>query len=197
MTQNDAESPAPISFPWPLPTRSDDVRPHYRRHDDPRRDTEAAAAPWHATVRWDATDDGQVQPVGVELRRQDGQPITAREWRKVAIQAVIDEARARLRDEVLYSLIVDPDPDLPFPPTEEVESAVDQRLDQKRGPGRPRYWPDDHLRRVADAYTAAVRASSRHPVVDVRDQLDAPSTATAKGWVAAARRRGFIPSGTE
>ena len=156
------------------------------------RDRTATNAPWEATVRWQI-DDQDVIPVSVQLTRTDGQPVTARDWRGVAIEAVIDESRRRLTAEtrlrIAAELAADPQPD--DPTADEVAEMVTERVTRKR-PGRPRTWDDDHLRRVAAVYMEAVRTNSRHPVVDVAKAFDTTGTATAKAWVASARKHGFI-----
>lgn len=58
-------------------------------------------------------------------------------------------------------------------------------------PGRPR--PDSFYQQVADDYLAAASVSAR-PSVNLATAAGVPVT-TVRGWVAEARRRGFLPPG--
>ena len=58
-------------------------------------------------------------------------------------------------------------------------------------PGRPR--PDSFYQQVAEDYLAAASVSAR-PSVNLARGADVP-VSTVRGWVAEARRRGFLPPG--
>jgi hypothetical protein len=58
-------------------------------------------------------------------------------------------------------------------------------------PGRPR--PDSFYQQVAEDYLAAASVSAR-PSVNIATAAGVPVT-TVRGWVAEARRRGFLPPG--
>jgi hypothetical protein len=58
-------------------------------------------------------------------------------------------------------------------------------------PGRPR--PDSFYQQVANDYLAAASVSAR-PAVNLARGADVP-VSTVRGWVAEARRRGFLPPG--
>jgi hypothetical protein len=149
------------------------------------------AAPWQVTVTWRFTEDAAI-PVAVEVRSNHG-PITARAWRTIRVQEVIDASRRRLSTELqIEALRGDFGPDV----TPELAGAVfEERSEPKRRPGRPRHLSDEFLAEVAAVYLDAVAHQSRRPVREVAERLgsiaDAPST--AKAWVSEARRRGFIP----
>jgi hypothetical protein len=143
------------------------------------------AAPWQVTVTWRFTDEAAV-PVAVEVRSNTG-PITARAWRTVRVQEVIDASRERLSDKLLIEAMRrDYGRDLP-PEVTESESGP-------KRPGRPRHLSDEFLADVARVYADAVAHHSRRPVREVAERLgsDVDAPAVAKGWVSEARRRGFI-----
>jgi hypothetical protein len=149
------------------------------------------SAPWQVTVSWRFTDEEAV-PVAVEVRSNSG-PVTARAWRTIRVQEVIDASRWRLSDKLLLeALRRDYGRDLP---PELIGAEFEAESEPKRRPGRPRRYSDEFLADVARVYLDAVAHHSRRPVREVAERLgsNADTPAVAKGWVSEARRRGFIP----
>jgi hypothetical protein len=148
------------------------------------------AAPWQVTVTWQFTDEAAI-PIAVEVRSNHG-PITARAWRTIRVQEVIDASRRRLSHELqIEALRGDFGPEV----TPELTGAVfEERSEPKRRPGRPRHLSDGFLAEVARVYLDAVAHQSRRPVREVAERLgsDADAPAVAKGWVSEARRRGLL-----
>lgn len=161
-------------------------------------------APWAAHVTWQVTE-GRAVPAAVTLYAMRGQPVTAEAWRGVRVADVIEQSRAS--SEALQQLLhtmgelaatVDA-----APPDERQQErarraeALHAARPRKRG-GQPHYG-EDHYRRVAQVYSAAIAASDPRPVLAVVRALGLdPKTdhTRAKGWVAQARKRGLIPPAT-
>jgi hypothetical protein len=144
------------------------------------------SASWQVTVSWRFTDETAV-PVAVELRSNSG-PVTARAWRTIRVQEVIDASRQRLSHKLLIEAMRrDYGRDLP-------PEVIEFEPEPKRRPGRPRHLSDEFLAEVAEVYADAVAHHSQRPVREVAERLgsNADAPATAKGWVSEARRRGFI-----
>jgi hypothetical protein len=90
-----------------------------------------------------------------------------------------------------------PGPEEPRGPTERTPMIRGKTTAHVHGeglvppPGRPR--PDSFYQQVADDYLAAAGVSAR-PSVNLARGAGVPVT-TVRGWVAEARRRGFLPPG--
>jgi hypothetical protein len=139
---------------------------------------------WQVTVAW-RFGGKEAVPVAVEVRTSGGGPITARAWRTIRVQEVIDASRHRLADKMLDEAIR-----RDYLPPELTEDEPGSKR-----PGRPRHLSNEFLTDVALVYTNAVAHQSRRPVREVAERLgsnDDPP-AVAKGWVGEARRRGLIP----
>lgn len=148
-----------------------------------------------AEVEWYIDRGADLVPGAVTLRAPYGQAVTHDEWRRVKVARVIETSRAdvvRTMAETHVAETVTNEPD-------SVEDVV-QVLTAHVVPGPPHgrsSWSDDHYRRVAEVYRAAV-ANSERPVVAVMREVGTPDytpRSTAKGWVQEARRRGLIPPG--
>lgn len=108
------------------------------------------------------------------------------------------EARLnRNKDLVLKELEQEPGPKEPRGPAERspmvrVETSV-SIVGEKLGPPHPRPKPDSFYQDVANEYLAAASVSAR-PSVVLAKGAEVP-VSTVRGWVAEARRRGFLPAG--
>jgi hypothetical protein len=144
------------------------------------------------TVTWRFTDEAAI-PIAIEVRSNHG-PVTARAWRTVRVQEVIDASRRRLSHELqIGALRGDYGPDIT---PEQIGAVFEERSEGKRRPGRPRRHTDEFLAEVAEVYAEAVAHHSRRPVREVAEHFaskgDTDAPTMAKGWVGQARARGFI-----
>jgi hypothetical protein len=109
---------------------------------------------------------------------------------------------ARLNEPESKALILEridqaPGPEEPRGPTKRTPMVRSETSVHVHGeglvppPGRPR--PDSFYQQVADDYLAAASVSAR-PSVNLARGAGVPVT-TVRGWVAEARRRGFLPPG--
>jgi hypothetical protein len=205
VTPNGDDELERVTFSWPERGRSTEQWIADEFADDPAGKALATsvtdflgrsdpAAPWQVTVTWRFTDEAAI-PIAVEVRTTSGEPITARAWRTIRVQEVIDASRRRLSNELqMGALRGDFDPDIS---PELVGAVFEVRSGGKRRPGRPRHHTDEFLAEVARVYADAVAHHSRRPVREVAEHFeskgvsDAPTA--AKGWVSEARDRGLIP----
>jgi hypothetical protein len=204
VTRNDGEEEL-VTFPWPERARGTEQWIAEQYADNPVNKVlatslthflgrEDPAAPWQVTVTWRFTDEAAI-PIAIEVRANGDEPITARAWRTIRVQEVIDASRRRLSTELqIEALRGDYGPEI----TPELAGAVfEARSEGKRRPGRPRHHTDEFLAEVAQVYADAVAHHSPRPVREVAEHFankgvsDAPTA--AKGWVSEARHQGFIP----
>jgi len=144
---------------------------------------EAPAPEWEAVVTFEVGSAGTV-PTAVEIRSVNGQALTRAVWQRVRLAEVMREA------EALAGWLAPLKPGRPMLPGST----------KPRSPGRPREYDDEHYRRVANIYLAAV-AERKPPVRAVAAAFAAAYPGItdahdkrARSWVRAARALGFLPS---
>lgn len=145
-------------------------------------------ATWVASVTFEVRPDGAV-PVAVELRSTTGQAVSRKAWDSIKVATVIAEARTSA--EWLAPATGRTAP---------AELAEPVRTGRR---GRPPTYSDEHYRRVARVYLAAVAAGER-PLRAVARAFEGeyPGLADSgdnrvKSWAVACRARGLLPTRAE
>jgi hypothetical protein len=167
-------------------------------------------APYAARVTWQVAD-GRAVPTAVTLHAMHGQAVTAQAWRSVRLSEVIERSRGmagmvaglpaevhRMGNAVGRALGKEAQPEPPHVAHSRAAAQAFRRHPERKRGGPPQF-SEDHYRRVAEVYLAAVAVSDPHPVLAVVKAFGGdPRTdrVRAKGWVAQARRRGLIPPTT-
>lgn len=149
---------------------------------------------WDVVVTFEVGAAGAV-PVSLEIRSKRGEAVTRAVWDQVRPAALIQEAR----DLVAW---LAPDS----------KAAAELATQVRKGSGRPREYPDEHYRRVAQVYLTA-SAQGLSPVREIAKAwegqvhpgrpserlkgLTSPTDRRARAWARAARTRGFLPPPTQ
>ncbi|MDP8931088.1 MAG: hypothetical protein M3O70_21575 [Actinomycetota bacterium] len=118
--------------------------------------------------------DGKAVVIGLLLESPDGSEITARALRKTLSLPQLLETLGQV-----YARRGDADP-----------LVADAVVSRPRRPG-PRGWPDAHYQQVAEVYSRNLKAHPRRPMKITAEQFGT-SEATARRWVARARKLGYL-----
>jgi hypothetical protein len=148
--------------------------------ETPIRWPDKKRGPWELRITWEDVE-GRWEPVGTQISRIDGAPITAEGLRSLRWGSITDQARpGPMRTGVSY--------------VEEGErvSVWGPMIgwDQSRR-GRPPLYGPEHYAEVARVYRAAF-AENRTPTRIVARHFKVTPTTAAK-WVARCRELGLLP----
>lgn len=153
------------------------------------------SAPWLLRITW-RLEGGKADPVRVDLRGRQGQPVTPEVWRSIPLGSVLEESRILLAG--LSHIEADYLDAHGFESAAEKVRKNGEALTPRRG--RKATYSTDHFGRVARVYMEAVQLGSRTPVKAVIaaflpefNGLDLPSDQRAKGWINRAKKMGLIP----
>jgi hypothetical protein len=122
-------------------------------------------------VRIAVADDGRRVCTGLILNSTPERELTARELRKIPLAAILEK--------------------LMLPQSPQLRGILEQQKASRSRAGRQGY-PDDHYRRVADAYRRAKRAEPPSSPIKALETEFHVSEPTVHRWLRAATERGFL-----